>query len=112
MPVHGGVLGQSVGDEDANLVALDRLDGRARRLAVVAPEVRLHAVGDMAVQRLHLGVAAPHRQLLRLRCADGHGQRQLQQQGCGDGHDGDLCRAGDVRGTGHQRLLLGRRDSV
>ena len=43
VPVHGRVLGQPVGDEDADLVALDRLDGRARRLAVVAPQMRLHA---------------------------------------------------------------------
>ena len=52
MPVHGGVLGQLVGDEDAHLVALDRLDGRAGRLAVVAPQMRLHAGRDLAHDRL------------------------------------------------------------
>ena len=38
VPVHGGVLRQPVGDEDAHPVALDHLDGRAGRLAVVAPQ--------------------------------------------------------------------------
>ena len=47
MPVDGRALGQLVGDEDADLVALDRLDRRARRLAVVAPEMRLHARRDV-----------------------------------------------------------------
>jgi len=36
VPVDGRMLGQFVGDEDADLVAFDRLDGRTRRLAVVA----------------------------------------------------------------------------
>jgi hypothetical protein len=48
VPVHGGVFGQSVGDEDADLVAFDRLDGRPRRLAVIAPEIDLHAFGEFA----------------------------------------------------------------
>ncbi|MET4020630.1 hypothetical protein ABIC10_005752 [Bradyrhizobium sp. S3.2.12] len=48
VPVHGGVFGQSVGDEDADLVALDRLDGRTRRLAVIAPQIHLHAFGELA----------------------------------------------------------------
>ena len=37
VPMDGCVLGQLVGDEDADLVALDAFDGRPRRLAVVAP---------------------------------------------------------------------------
>ena len=37
MPVNGRLLRQLVRDEDADLVALDRLDGGAGRLAVVAP---------------------------------------------------------------------------
>ncbi len=52
VPVNRGVLGQAVGHEDANLVAFDRLDGRAGRLAVVAPQVRLHAGRDLAHDRL------------------------------------------------------------
>ena len=52
MPVHGRVLRQLVGDEDADLVALDRLDGRAGRLAVVAPQMRLHAGRELAHDRL------------------------------------------------------------
>ena len=52
MPMHGRVLGQLVGHEDAHLVALDHLDGRAGRLAVVAPQVRLHAGRDLAHDRL------------------------------------------------------------
>ena len=48
VPVHRRVLRQLVGDEDAHLVALDRLDGRSRRLAVVAPQVRLHAGRELA----------------------------------------------------------------
>ena len=39
VPMNGGVLRQLVGDEDAELVAFDRFDGRARRLPVVAPEI-------------------------------------------------------------------------
>ena len=52
VPVDGGVLGQLVGDEDADLVAFDRLDGRPGRLAVVAPQMRLHAGRDLAHHRL------------------------------------------------------------
>jgi hypothetical protein len=36
VPMDRGVLGQSVGDEEADLIAFDRLDRRPRRLAVVA----------------------------------------------------------------------------
>src|SRR5262245_63775562 len=46
--MNGRVLGQPVGDEDAHLVAFDRLDGRARRLAVVAPQIDLHAGRELA----------------------------------------------------------------
>ena len=38
-----GVLGQPVGDEDADLVAFHALDGGAGRLAVIAPQMRVHA---------------------------------------------------------------------
>jgi hypothetical protein len=48
VPVHRCVLRQLVGDEDADLIALDCLNGRAGRLAVVAPQVRLHAGGELA----------------------------------------------------------------
>ena len=52
MPVDARALGQLVGDEDADAVAFDGLDGRAGALAVVAPEVRLHAGRDFAHHRL------------------------------------------------------------
>ena len=52
VPMNGGVLGQSIGDEDANLVALDRFEGRTRRLAVVAPQMGRHTVGDLTHHRL------------------------------------------------------------
>ena len=66
VPMHGGVLGQLVGDEDADLVAFDRLDGRARRLAVIAPQLapscrarsRAHLLGD-EMELLPLAVHAP-----------------------------------------------------
>ena len=51
VPVDGGVLGQLVGHEDAQLVALDAFDGRPRRLAVVAPQPRDHAGRDLALDR-------------------------------------------------------------
>src|SRR3982074_2045636 len=49
LPMDGRMLRQFVGDEDADLVALDGLDGRARRLTVVAPEMGLHAFGEFAL---------------------------------------------------------------
>ena len=48
VPMHGRVLGQFVGNEDADLVALDRLDGRTGRLAVIAPQSSRHAGRDLA----------------------------------------------------------------
>ena len=48
MPMDGGVLGQSIGHEDTDLVALDHLDGGPRRLTVVAPEVCLKARRHLA----------------------------------------------------------------
>ena len=48
VPMHGGVLGQLVRHKDADFVALDGLDGRAGRLAVVTPQMRLHAGRDFA----------------------------------------------------------------
>ena len=42
VPMHGGVLGQFVGYENADLVALDGFDRRTGRLAVVAPQIHLH----------------------------------------------------------------------
>ena len=47
-PVNRRVLGQLVGDEDAHSVALDALDGRAGTLAVVAPQIGLHAGRNLA----------------------------------------------------------------
>ena len=52
VPVDGGVLGQLVGDEDAQLVAFHAFDGRPGRLAVVAPQPRDHAGRDLALDRL------------------------------------------------------------
>ena len=52
VPVDGGGLGQSVGDEDAHAVAFDHLDGGAGRLAVVAPQVGGHAGCHLAFDRL------------------------------------------------------------
>ena len=51
VPVDGRMFRQLVGDEDADAVAFDRLDCRARRLAVIAPEVRRHAFGHLALDR-------------------------------------------------------------
>ena len=48
MPVDAGVLRQPVGDEYTDSVAFDDLDGGARRLAVVAPQIGLHAGRDFA----------------------------------------------------------------
>ncbi len=66
MPMHRRVLGQLVRDEDPDLVALDRLDGRSGRLAVVAPQMGLHARRELAhdglgdeVELLPLAVLAP-----------------------------------------------------
>ena len=50
--MHDGVLGERVGDEDANPIALDRLDGRGRRLNVVARKASDHAGGDLSLHRL------------------------------------------------------------
>ena len=52
VPVDAGVLGQFVGDENAHPVALHHLDGRPRRLAVVAPQVSLVAGRQFAHHRL------------------------------------------------------------
>jgi hypothetical protein len=52
MPVDAGVFGKLVGDEDSHAVALDDLDGRARALAVVAPQMGLEAGCHLAHHRL------------------------------------------------------------
>ena len=52
VPVDRRVLGQAVGHENPDLVALDALDGRPRRLAVVAPEAGGHAGRNLALHRL------------------------------------------------------------
>src|SRR5262245_29664861 len=43
VPVHGRVLWELVGDKDADFIALHSFDGGAGRLAVIAPQVSLHA---------------------------------------------------------------------
>mmetsp|Transcript_5442 Transcript_5442/g.20833 ORF Transcript_5442/g.20833 Transcript_5442/m.20833 type:complete len:566 (-) Transcript_5442:6566-8263(-) len=48
MPVDGGALGKLVGHKDADAIAFDNLDGRAGRLAVVAPQVCLEARRHLA----------------------------------------------------------------
>ncbi len=48
VPVHRGVLGQLVGDEQAHAVAFHRFDGGAGAGAVVAPELGRHAGRDFA----------------------------------------------------------------
>ncbi len=48
VPVHRGVFGQFVGDEDAHLVAFDRFDGWTRSLPVVAPQVCFHPFREFA----------------------------------------------------------------
>ena len=52
VPMHAGVLGKLVGDEDADLVAFDAFDGRAGRLTVIAPEMHGHAGREFALDRL------------------------------------------------------------
>lgn len=52
VPVDGGVLGQAVGDEDAHPIAFHDLDGGARALTIVAPQMGLHAGGHLAHHRL------------------------------------------------------------
>ena len=51
VPVNRGVLRQLVGNEDAYPVAFDAFDGRPGALAVVAPEVRLHAGRELPDHR-------------------------------------------------------------
>ena len=99
VPMHGGMFGKAIGDEDADLVALDRLDRRSRRLAVVAPQVCLHAVGEFAHHRLGdemeflpVAVHAPW-------------QRPAVQR-----HDRPVIRtAGRMQRRLHRRLVHGRR---
>ena len=52
VPVDGCMLRKLVGDEDADAITFDRLDGRTRGLAVIAPEVRCHAFGHLALDGL------------------------------------------------------------
>src|SRR5262249_43576274 len=52
VPVHRCVLWKVVGDKDADLIALHSLDGRAGRLAIVSPQVRLHARRKFTHHRL------------------------------------------------------------
>ena len=52
VPVDAGVLGQPVGDKDAHPVTLHHLDGRARALAVVAPEMGFQARRHLPHHRL------------------------------------------------------------
>jgi hypothetical protein len=52
MPMHARVLRKLVGDEDADLVAFDAFDGRAGRLAVIAPQMHGHAGREFALDRL------------------------------------------------------------
>ena len=51
VPVDRGVLGQAVGDEDAQSIAFDHFDRRSRRLAVVAPQAGDHPRRDLALDR-------------------------------------------------------------
>ena len=52
MPMDRRMLGQPIGDKDANAVALHRLDRRTRALAIVAPQMRHHSRGNLANHRL------------------------------------------------------------
>ena len=52
VPVDRRVLGQFVGDEDAQLVAFHAFDRRPGRLAVVAPEMRGHAGRHLDASRV------------------------------------------------------------
>ncbi|CUH99392.1 hypothetical protein PHA8399_01511 [Leisingera aquaemixtae] len=52
VPMHRGMLRQLVGHINPHPVALHRLDGGAGGLAVVAPQVSDHAVGQLALDRL------------------------------------------------------------
>ena len=47
MPVNASGLGKAIGDEQAHPIALDDLDGRSRRLSVVAPEIGFHPRRDL-----------------------------------------------------------------
>src|SRR5450830_1292139 len=51
VPVHRGVLGQLIGDENAHPVALDHFYRRPRTLAVVTPQIGFHAWCDFAHHR-------------------------------------------------------------
>ena len=48
MPMHCCIFGELVGDVDADLVALDRLDRRAGGLTIIAPEIGIHARRNLA----------------------------------------------------------------
>ncbi len=104
MPVYGGLFRQLVGDEDAELVAFDRLDCRARRLAVVAPQMGLHTFRELAhhrfsdqVEFLPVAVHAP-RQRPTIQChhwavirTAGRMQRWLHRRLLHDRRFGNAC---------------------
>mmetsp|Transcript_3946 Transcript_3946/g.6462 ORF Transcript_3946/g.6462 Transcript_3946/m.6462 type:complete len:479 (+) Transcript_3946:87-1523(+) len=116
MPVDGGALGKLVGHKDADAIAFDNLDGRAGRLAVVAPQVCLEARRHLAhhglchqVELLDAVVHAPgegpavERDHRVVRSARGRLQRRL---GVGRGLDDGFRQAGQ-RGLGHRRQRCG-----
>jgi hypothetical protein len=130
MPVDAGQLAELVGDEEAHTVAFDHFDGRARALAVVAPQVRLesgrhlahHGLGHQvelldplvhaprqgpAVQRDH-GVVGPARVGYQRR----HGVRLVLHHRLGQGGHGHLADGGhrggcsDRTGTAQERATI------
>ena len=52
MPVDTRVFREPVGNENSDSLAFNRFDSRSWRLAVVAPEMRDRAVGELALDRL------------------------------------------------------------
>ncbi len=127
VPMHGGMLGQAVGDIDAHPVTLDRLNGGAGGLAVIPPEPCDHPVGQFALHRFcdemeffHT-VVHPVRQgpaverdygvVIRPRGGAGWGlgQRTVHHRGFGQAHVHGLapCFGGHercTRSTGPQQL--------
>ena len=100
VPVNGGVFREFVGHENTDLIAFHCLDGWARRLAVIAPEVRVHARRHFAHYRLGNQV--------KLLPAVLHAPRQRPAIQRGDGRVGTAIGRrewGLHRGLGHRRRL-------
>ena len=92
VPVDRRRLGQLVGHHETHAVALDGLDRRARRLAIVAPAIHRHAGGKFPLHRLAYEV--------KFLCAVLHLPRQGRAVRRDDGRVGHARRIGHACGVG------------